>query len=704
MQFAPVAAPDIVGQEQKWAGLGQTQAQTGLIGAQAALTSAQAGGIPSEIALRQAQAGQAQAQAGLIGAQAGAIPSEIGLRGAQAAQASGAAASSTATAAQTGQDTYAKRLQNLLTGSAINQSGVIGQVPPPPDGSGPRLPIGPAVDPSAAPYIPPEGQGLLRALSPSESPSANVRYVPPQSGRSPTFDTSQGHPGAGAAGLYQFEPATWKTASAGAGVDPNNMSQGNQDRAAWWLAQKTYNDQTGQDLDTDLKAGGHEAQITAALASQWPSITGGSQQNKTGESFMRRLPLTVAHETQQSGVADPGGHTGPDTRANVPTTAGATWPQPPSASTASAPTPSPTGATPIRPVMIPGMPGPSPGTLAMQPGGLMGSPEQRTQFQTQRANNMATIFSSQPDAPTGIQALSDGGYITPAQKQTLLANPDSARNFIAQQLPIANQPTPGIKAQIERDTPLMASDLSKNEANVDAGMKAATDQYNLQNIKGMVAGTPDDLLGAGSDTRLAIAAYAKEFGGSWSQGIAQHLTGVGPMDVSQLQDLQKSFLSNVMSNERTQGVQRIGAMSTQYFAKASPSIDMTKPAVQQITNLGQVAQQMTRDFADASNDFYSTQRDATNDSLVSGPYKRYQPMTALEKQWLSPDSPHGPDVYAAAANLMNGMPPAKAFATFGPGTDAKPNLVNRAKQQEAVAIIKRVDPNGLAHLGYQAAQ
>jgi hypothetical protein len=50
------------------------------------------------------------------------------------------------------------------------------------------------------------------------------------------------------------------------------------------------------------------------------------------------------------------------------------------------------------------------------------------------------------------------------------------------------------------------------------------------------------------------------------------------------------------------------------------------------------------------------------------------------------------------------MPPAKAFATFGPGTDAKPNLVNRAKQQEAVAIIKRVDPNGLAHLGYQAAQ
>jgi hypothetical protein len=79
-------------------------------------------------------------------------------------------------------------------------------------------------------------------------------------------------------------------------------------------------------------------------------------------------------------------------------------------------------------------------------------------------------------------------------------------------------------------------------------------------------------------------------------------------------------------------------------------------------------------------------------------------MTALEKQWLSPDSPHGPDVYAAAANLMNGMPPAKAFATFGPGTDAKPNLVNRAKQQEAVAIIKRVDPNGLAHLGYQAAQ
>ena len=160
-----------------------------------------------------------------------------------------------------------------------------------------------------------------------------------------------------------------------------------------------------------------------------------------------------------------------------------------------------------------------------------------------------------------------------------------------------------------------------------------------------------------------------------------------------LQQLQKDFLTNTVSNERTQGLSRIGAMSTAFFAKASPQIDMTKPAVQAITNLGLVAHQMTRDFADASNNFYSTSRDRTNSSLVSGPYQQYQPLTGLEKEWLSPDSPHGPDVYAAAANMLNGMPPAQAFKDFADvGSADKPNTVNRAKQVEALHIVRRVDP------------
>lgn len=367
----------------------------------------------------------------------------------------------------------------------------------------------------------------------------------------------------------------------------------------------------------------------------------------------------------------------------------------PAPQSAPAPNTAPPAAATTRPVQLPGMSGPVPALLAVQPGGFTGTPEQRQAFQTQRANNMATIFSSAPDESTGVHALASGGYLTPAQRDNLLANPGTARNFIAQQLPIAEQPTPGIKAQIERDTPLMAADLSKNEANVDAGMRAATDQYNLKNIKGLVDDAPDDLLGAAASTRLAIQKYAEQFGGPWTKTVSSALTGVGSLSVPQLQDLQKAFLSNVLANERTQGVARIGAMSTQYFQKASPSIDMTKPAVKEITNLALVGQQMTRDFADASNNYYSTQRDATNDSLVAGPYQRYQPITGLEKQWLSPDSSHGPDVYAAAANLMNGVPQAKAFKDFDPKSP-----IGRAKMVEAINIMHRTDPGAVTALGF----
>ena len=351
------------------------------------------------------------------------------------------------------------------------------------------------------------------------------------------------------------------------------------------------------------------------------------------------------------------------------------------------------------PVSLPGMPGPTPALTAVQPGGWTGTPEQRQAFQTQRANSMMTVFNSAGGDVAGIQALSRAGYITPVQRDGLLANPANARNFITQQLPIAAQPTPGVKAQIERDTPIMTADLQKNEANVETGLRAATDQYNLKNIKTLVDGAPNDLLGAGAQVRLAIQKYAEEFmPKSAADNLISAITKIPPGDVARLQDLQKAFLSNVLSNERTQGVQRIGAMSTQYFAKASPAIDMTKPAVQQIVNLGLVAQQMSRDFADSSNNFYSNSRDATNDSLTTGPYQRYAPLTGLEKQWLSADSSHGPDVYAAAANLMNGMPQTQAFRDFNSSTPA-----GRAKMVEAIKIIHRTDPDAVRDLGYAAA-
>jgi hypothetical protein len=675
-----VAPPDIIGNQGRLADIAKTQAGIGLIGAQTQQTQAQAGLIGAQTAtegqkpaLIGAQTGLTQAQAELAAAQTGAVPSEIALRGAQSQGALAGATSALATAGETGQDAYAKRLQNLLTANGINKSGTIGQVPPAPPVSGGQLPIGPEVAPDAKPFIPPAGQGLLRALSPSEASAPNVRYVPPGSGRSPTFDPSQGHPGIGAAGLYQFEPATWQEAAKGAGVDPKDMSQGNQDRAAWWLAQRTYKQNTGGDLDADLTQGGHEAEITASLASQWPSLASGDQHNKTGASFLQRLRLTVQHEVAAAGKAPPGGVPGPDSRSGVAPDAQVAGPGAPSGGTAP--------AVQTGPVMVRGRA--SPGLEAIRPGGLMGTPEQAIKFDENRANNMAALFSSAPDEPSGIAALADNQYITPKEQQTLLANPGTARSFIAHQLPISQQPTPGEKVQIERDTPFINEDAKVNQENVDAGLRAGQDQYNLRNIKTLVAGTPDGALGAAAQSRTALQAYATQFGGQWGQALVGKLTGVDSADLPVLQELGKSFLSNVLSNERTQGVARIGAMSTQYFAKASPSTELTKPATQQIANTSLVSQQMTRDFADASNTTFATNRKTTNDSLVNGPYQQYQPLAnTLQKEWLAPDSIHNPSVYAAAANLMNGMAPSKAFSQLKP-----------EQQQEALHIIDRTDPS-----------
>lgn len=155
--------------------------------------------------------------------------------------------------------------------------------------AGEANPLGPPV---AAPEIPAAARGFLRALSPSEASAPNVRNSAGGT-RPATFDPSQGHPGAGAAGLFQDMPETWQKAAAGANVDPNDMSQANQERANWWLAQRTYGDSTGRDLLHDLQQGGHEAQITNALKSTWPSITGGSQENSVGKTFQQRLPVAV---------------------------------------------------------------------------------------------------------------------------------------------------------------------------------------------------------------------------------------------------------------------------------------------------------------------------------------------------------------------------------------------------------------------------
>lgn len=90
-----------------------------------------------------------------------------------------------------------------------------------------------------------------------------------------------------ASGRYQFTAETWGEAKRALGLP--DFSPASQDRAAWWLADREYRMRTGRDLESDIRAGGHEAEIAAALNGRWTSLPGGSQERETAEQFKRRL-------------------------------------------------------------------------------------------------------------------------------------------------------------------------------------------------------------------------------------------------------------------------------------------------------------------------------------------------------------------------------------------------------------------------------
>ncbi len=90
-----------------------------------------------------------------------------------------------------------------------------------------------------------------------------------------------------ASGRYQFTAEPWGEAQKALGL--TDFSPASQDRAAWWLADREYRQRTGRVLEADLAAGGHEAEIAAALNKRWPSLPGGSEERESLTQFRSRL-------------------------------------------------------------------------------------------------------------------------------------------------------------------------------------------------------------------------------------------------------------------------------------------------------------------------------------------------------------------------------------------------------------------------------
>lgn len=150
--------------------------------------------------------------------------------------------------------------------------------------------------------LPPEARGLLDTIAGTESPGYDVLY----GGR--RFSGYDRHPGVAvpigsgpnagrtstAAGRYQFLESTWNTAANANGL--NDFSPENQDRGAWWLAQRDYRRSAGRDLLADLRSPDPvtRAGVGAALRGTWTSLPGGIEAGTNADRFGRALDAAIA--------------------------------------------------------------------------------------------------------------------------------------------------------------------------------------------------------------------------------------------------------------------------------------------------------------------------------------------------------------------------------------------------------------------------
>lgn len=128
--------------------------------------------------------------------------------------------------------------------------------------------------------LPPEARSFLNAIAEIEGGTYTNRYgggeIPDPNQHPMATVTVDGTPSS-AAGRYQINMDTWSDITK-ANKDITDFSPANQDKAAWWLAQKRYKDNTrskenpnGRDLLSDLRAGKTDL-IKPALEKTWAAL------------------------------------------------------------------------------------------------------------------------------------------------------------------------------------------------------------------------------------------------------------------------------------------------------------------------------------------------------------------------------------------------------------------------------------------------
>lgn len=185
--------------------------------------------------------------------------------------------------------------------------------------------------------------------------------------------------------------------------------------------------------------------------------------------------------------------------------------------------------------------------------------------------------------------------------------------------------------------------------------------------------------GALGDLRTETANYLKTFAPAWANTFIDKTTGFDPNKAGDMQTIIKEALTATTGAETTllPGA-RYGAMLTNYFSKAMPSINTQGPAFKEMMNWQLIGHQMVKDHAAFMQDDNAADRASFQGDMV---HNRYATLNASQQRWMSPDGVHIPEVYQAASDAINHRP----YNQWSHG-------LNAAQLGEVGQIIKRVDP------------
>ena len=244
--------------------------------------------------------------------------------------------------------------------------------------------------------------------------------------------------------------------------------------------------------------------------------------------------------------------------------------------------------------------------------------------------------------------------------------------------------TAGVEAARTVDTKHIGEDDTTNQANLDAAHKSTQATVGIREARDLVANVPS---GAFIDQRMALQSAAQQTGNPLLSRLSTALTGLSSQQLNDAEFARKLYQNNVVAQEQAIGGVRIGAMFTNYFAKASPNLSLQKGALNEMTNAALVGSQMVRDFANGGNDYVQQAQGDYQQKLASGHYKSYRPMRTYEATWTAPASIHSADTYAAAAHILNGAPLTEAVKGL-----TKPQI------DEAIHVIARADPGAMSGL------